>query len=201
MKIIVTRGTGEHDFTIPARNKLQPNVLVYARPLDEASIAKVEDGVTCITAEDDRGHHCDILSLNQLNNMMARAEAQKKGCYDAIFIKDGLLTEASHSNVCIVKAGVIWTPAKNEFMIPGITRSLVLSRVAPTAGVTSIDDGAEPVRLDNMMDAEEVFLTNSQDGIVPVTAIDGKPIGDGKVGTVTRKIQEHYHHLMTDGLP
>lgn len=52
-----------------------------------------------------------------------------------------------------------------------------------------------------MMDAEEVFLTNSQDGIVPVTAIDGKPIGDGKVGTVTRKIQEHYHHLMTDGLP
>lgn len=125
----------------------------------------------------------------------------EKGCYDAIFIKDGLLTEASHSNVCIVKAGVIWTPAKNEFMIPGITRSLVLSRVAPTAGVTSIDDGAEPVRLDNMMDAEEVFLTNSQDGIVPVTAIDGKPIGDGKVGTVTRKIQEHYHHLMTDGLP
>lgn len=103
--------------------------------------------------------------------------------------------------MCIVKAGVIWTPAKNEFMIPGITRSLVLSRVAPTAGVTSIDDGAEPVRLDNMMDAEEVFLTNSQDGIVPVTAIDGKPIGDGKVGTVTRKIQEHYHHLMTDGLP
>lgn len=78
MKIIVTRGTGEHDFTIPARNKLQPNVLVYARPLDEASIAKVEDGVTCITAEDDRGHHCDILSLNQLDNMMARAEAQKK---------------------------------------------------------------------------------------------------------------------------
>lgn len=201
VKIIVTRGSGDHDFTIPSRNALRPNVLVYAKPISLDSIAKVQDGVKCITMNDDRGHHCDILSLNQLNNMMARAEAQKKGCYDAIFIKDGLLTEASHSNVCIVKAGVIWTPAKNEFMIPGITRSLVLSRVAPTAGVTSIDDGAEPVRLDNMMDAEEVFLTNSQDGIVPVTAIDGKPIGDGKVGTVTRKIQEHYHHLMTDGLP
>lgn len=200
MKIIATRGTGEHDFTIPARNKLQPNVLVYARPLDEASIAKVQDGVTCITAEDDRGHHCDILSLNQLDNMMARAEAQKKGSYDTIFIKDGLLTEASHSNVCIVKAGVIWTPATNEHMIRGITRSLVLTRVAPTAGVTSIDDAADPVKLEDTMNAEEVFLTNTQDGIVPVLSIDGKKIGSGEVGPVTRKIQEHYAHLMKDGL-
>lgn len=201
VKIIVTRGEGDHDFTIPSRNALRPNVLVYAKPIDLDAIAKVQDGVKCVTMADDRGHHCDILSLNQLNNMMARAEAQKKGCYDAIFLKGDLLTEASHSNVCIVKAGVIWTPSKNEYMIPGITRSLVLSRVAPTAGVTSIDDGADPVRLTNMMNAEEVFLTNTQDGIIPVLSIDGKPIGDGKPGTVTRKIQQHYAHLMTDGLP
>lgn len=201
VKIIVTRGEGDHDFTIPSRNALRPNVLVYAKPIDLDAIAKVQDGVKCVTMADDRGHHCDILSLNQLNNMMARAEAQKKGCYDAIFLKGDLLTEASHSNVCIVKAGVIWTPSKNEYMIPGITRSLVLSRVAPTAGVTSIDDGADPVRLTDMMNAEEVFLTNTQDGIIPVLSIDGKPIGDGKPGTVTRKIQQHYAHLMTDGLP
>ena len=201
VKIIVTRGEGDHDFTIPSRNALRPNVLVYAKPIDLDAIAKVQDGVKCVTMADDRGHHCDILSLNQLNNMMARAESQKKGCYDAIFLKGDLLTEASHSNVCIVKAGVIWTPAKNEYMIPGITRSLVLSRVAPTAGVTSIDDGADPVRLSDMMNAEEVFLTNTQDGIIPVLSIDGKPIGDGKPGTVTRKIQQHYAHLMTDGLP
>ncbi|WP_303142489.1 aminotransferase class IV [uncultured Dialister sp.] len=201
VKIIVTRGEGDHDFTIPSRNALRPNVLVYAKPIDLDAIAKVQDGVKCVTMADDRGHHCDILSLNQLNNMMARAEAQKKGCYDAIFLKGDLLTEASHSNVCIVKAGVIWTPAKNEYMIPGITRSLVLSRVAPTAGVTSIDDGADPVRLTDMMNAEEVFLTNAQDGIIPVLSIDGKPIGDGKPGTVTRKIQQHYAHLMTNGLP
>lgn len=201
VKIIVTRGDGDHDFTIPSRNALRPNVLVYAKPIDLDAIAKVQDGVKCVTMADDRGHHCDILSLNQLNNMMARAEAQKKGCYDAIFVKDGIVTEASHSNVCIVKAGVIWTSPRNEFMIPGITRSLVLSRVAPTAGVTSIDDGADPVKITDMMNAEEVFLTNTQDGIIPVLSIDGKPIGDGKVGTVTRKIQQHYAHLMTDGLP
>ena len=201
VKIIVTRGDGDHDFTIPSRNALRPNVLVYAKPIDLDAIAKVQDGVKCVTMADDRGYHCDILSLNQLNNMMARAEAQKKGCYDAIFVKDGIVTEASHSNVCIVKAGVIWTSPRNEFMIPGITRSLVLSRVAPTAGVTSIDDGAEPVKITDMMNAEEVFLTNTQDGIIPVLSIDGKPIGDGKVGTVTRKIQQHYAHLMTDGLP
>ena len=201
VKIIITRGAGDHDFTIPSRNALRPNVLVYAKPVNLDNIAKVQDGVKCVTMEDDRGHHSDILSLNQLNNMMARAEAQKKGCYDAIFLKDGILTEASHSNVCIVKAGVIWTPAKNAYMIPGITRSLVLSRVAPTAGITSIDDGAEPVRLEDMMNAEEVFLTNTEDGIIPVLSIDGKPVGDGNVGVVTKKVQQHYAHLMTDGLP
>ena len=201
VKIIVTRGQGDHDFTIPARNKLRPNVLVYAKPINLDAIAKVQEGVQCVTMADDRGHHCDILSLNQLNNLMARAEAQKKGAYDAIFIKDGLLKEASHSNVCIVKAGVIWTPATDEYMVRGITRSLVLTRVARTAGVTSIDDPAEPVKLSDMMNAEEVFLTNSEDGIVPVISIDGQPIGDGKVGTVTKKIQEHYAHLMKDGLP
>ena len=200
VKIIVTRGEGDHDFTIPSRNALRPNVLVYAKPIDLDAIAKVQDGVKCVTMADDRGHHCDILSLNQLDNMMARAEAQKKGSYDTIFIKDGLLTEASHSNVCIVKAGVIWTPATNEHMIRGITRSLVLTRVAPTAGVTSIDDAADPVKLEDMMNAEEVFLTNTQDGIVPVLSIDGKKIGSGEVGPVTRKIQEHYAHLMKDGL-
>lgn len=201
VKIVVTRGSDDHNFTIPSRNALHPNVLVYAKPIDLESIAKVQGGVKCITAPDDRGHHCDILSLNQLNNLMARAEAQKKGAYDTIFLKDGLLTEASHSNVCIVKAGVIWTPATNEYMVKGITRSLVLTRVAPASGVTSIDESAEPVRLEDMMNAEEVFLTNSQDGIIPVLSIDGKPIGDGLVGNVTKKIQEHYAHLMEDGLP
>ena len=201
MKIIVTRGTDDHNFSIPARNALKPNVLVYAKPINLESIAKAQLGVTCTIMEDDRGHHSDILSLNQLNNMLARAEAQKKGSYDAIFIKDGLLTEASHSNVCIVKAGVIWTPATNEHMIRGITRSLVLSRVAPAAGVTTIEETVDPVKLEDVMNAEEVFLTNSIDGIIPVLAIDGKPVGDGKIGNVTKKIQEHYAHLMSDGLP
>ena len=201
VKIIVTRGSDDHNFTILARSALQPNVLVYGKPIDLNAIEKVQSGVNCITLDDDRGHHCDILSLNQLNNMMARAEAQKKNCYDAVFIKDGLLTEASHSKVGIVKAGVIWTPATNEHMIRGVTRSLVLTRVAPSAGVTSIDESSEPVRFEDMMTAEEVFLTNSQDGIIPVLSIDGNPIGGGKVGDVTQKIQEHYAHLMEDGLP
>ena len=128
VKIIVTRGQGDHDFLIPARNQLRPNVLVYAKPISLDAIAKVQDGVKCITMKDDRGHHCDILSLSQVDNLLARQDALKQGCYDGIFIRDSLLTEATHSNVLIVKAGVIWTPGTNEFMTRGITRSLVLSR-------------------------------------------------------------------------
>ncbi len=201
VKIIVTRGSGDHAFTIPRRNALEPNVLVYAKPINLEEIEKVQNGVSCITAIDDRGHHSDILSLNQLQNLMARAEAEKQDAYDTIFIKDGLITESSHSNVCVVKAGVIWTPPLNEYMVRGVTRSLILTRVAPSAGVTSIDDSSEPVRLEDMMNSEEVFLTNTQDGIIPVLFIDGKSIGTGQVGEVTKKIQEHYAHLLKDGLP
>lgn len=201
VKIIVTRGDGDHDFTIPARNALSPNVLVYARPMDVSAVEAVQSGVSCISMEDDRGHHSEILSLNQMNNLMARAEAMKKGCYDAIFFKDGILTEASHSNVCIVKAGVIWTPAIDEHTVRGVTRSLILTRVAPTAGVTSIDEKTDPITKEDLMQAEEVFLTNSQDGVIPVLTVDGAPIADGKPGNVTRKMQLHYAHLMEDGLP
>ena len=201
VKIIVTRGQGDHDFLIPARNQLRPNVLVYAKPISLDAIAKVQDGVKCITMKDDRGHHCDILSLSQVDNLLARQEALKQGCYDGVLIRDDLLTEATHANVLVVKAGGVSAPGSHKSMTRGITRSLVLSRVAPTAGVTSIDDAADPVRLEDMMNAEEVFLTNSQDGIIPVLSIDGKPIGNGEVGPVTRKIQQHYAHLMSDGLP
>ena len=96
VKIIVTRGQGDHDFLIPARNQLRQNVLVYAKPISLDAIAKVQDGVECITMKDDRGHHCDILSLSQVDNLLARQEALKQGCYDGIFIRDGLLTEATH---------------------------------------------------------------------------------------------------------
>ena len=65
MKIIVTRGSDDHNFTIPARSALQPNVLVYGKPIDLNAIEKVQSGVNCITLDDDRGHHCDILSLKQ----------------------------------------------------------------------------------------------------------------------------------------
>ena len=66
------------DFLIPARNQLRPNVLVYAKPISLDAIAKVQDGVKCITMKDDRGHHCDILSLSQVDNLLARQEALKQ---------------------------------------------------------------------------------------------------------------------------
>lgn len=200
LKIIVTRGDGDHEFTIPSRNKLRPNVLMYVAPIDLEKIAEIQKGVDCITMKDNRGPHCNILSLNQLDNMMDRAEAQKKGCYEAIFTRDNLVLDATHSNVCIVKAGVIWMPPVRDDLLHGITRSLVLRRVAPTAGITAIDDSVEPITLDTLKEAEEVFLTNPEDGIIPVLHIDGEQVGDGKVGPVTAQIQDHYAKLMRDGL-
>lgn len=201
--LVVTRGAGPHDFTIPGRMAMKPNTLVYALPLDPDAIAKVQSGVSCVTMDDTRWPHCDILSLNMLPNIMDRAAAQKKGAYDAIYFRDGLVTEATHSNVFIVKDGVIWTRKADAYMLKGITRQLIFTRVAPTCGVTLIEPEQENqlITRERMLSSEEVFLTNSEAGVIPVLSIDGQPIGDGKIGKVTASLQEHYQHLLEDGLP
>lgn len=201
--LTVTRGAGPHEFGIPGRMAMKPNTLVYARSLDMAAVEKAQQGVACVTMDDTRWPHCDILSLNMLPNIMDRAAAQKKGAYDAIYIRDGLVTEATHSNLFIVKDGVIWTRKADNFMLKGITRQLIFTRVAPTCGVTLIEPEQENqlVTKERMMSAEEVFLTNSEAGVVPVLSIDGQPVGDGKIGKVTANLQKHYLHLLEDGLP
>ena len=203
LMLVVTRGAGSHEFTIPGRMALKPNTLVYARPLDTEAIAKVQSGVSCITMEDTRWPHCDILSLNMLPNIMDRAAAQKKKAYDAIYFRDGLVTEATHSNVFIVKDGVIWTRKADAYMLKGITRQLIFTRVAPTCGVTVIEPEQENqlITKERLLSAEEIFLTNSEVGVIPVLSVDGQPIGDGKVGRVTANVQKHYLHLLEDGLP
>lgn len=201
--MVVTRGAGPHDFTVPGRMALKPNTLVYARNLDMADIEKAQQGVSCLTMEDTRWPHCDILSLNMLPNIMDRAKALKKKCYDAIYVRNGLVQEATHSNLFIVKEGVVWTTAPSEYMLKGITRSLIMDRVAPTAGVTVIEPDApqQLITPERLASAEEVFLTNSAAGVIPVLQINGKPVADGKIGKVTANLQKHYLHLLEDGLP
>lgn len=203
LMLIVTRGAGAYDFTIPGRMALKPNTMVYARPIDTDAVAKAQQGVSVVTMEDTRWPHCDILSLNMLPNIMDRAQAQKKGAYDAVYVRDGLVTEATHSNVFIVKDGVIWTTRADHTLLKGITRQLVLTRVAPSSGVTVIEPEQDNqlITRDRLASAEEVFLTNSEAGIIPVLSIDGQPVGDGSVGKVTANLQKHYLHLLEDGLP
>lgn len=203
LMLVVTRGAGAHDFTVPGRMAMTPNTLIYGREMDMEAVETVQKGISCITLPDERWPHCDILSLNMLPNIMDRAKALKKKAYDAIYVRDDLVTEATHSNLFIVKNGVIWTPKADNRLLKGITRQLIFTRVAPTCGVTVIEPEQENqvITKDRLYDAEEVFLTNSAAGVIPVLSIDGKPIGDGTVGKVTANLQKHYLHLLEDGLP
>lgn len=203
LMLVVTRGAGEHDFTVPGRMALTPNTLVYGRTLDMEAVETAQKGVSCITLPDERWPHCDILSLNMIPNIMDRAKALKKKAYDAIYVRDGLVTEATHSNLFIVKDGVVWTTKADNHLLKGITRQLIITRVAPTCSVTVIEPEAEHqlITRERLESAEEVFLTNSMAGVIPVLSIDGKPVADGKVGKVTAALQKHYLHLLEDGLP
>lgn len=196
--LLVTRGGGERRFLIPRRNEQNPNVLIYARSVDTDAIQKVQDGIACITAEDDRWLHCDILSIQMVANLMARTAALKKGAQEVVYVRDGQVTEGSKSNLFVVKGGVAWTPPESHKMLKGVTRQLVITRVAPTSGVTVIE---KEIDRQLLSEADEVFMTNSECGIMPVLQIDRKPVGDGQKGRVTEKIQLHYDKLLEEGLP
>ena len=129
---------------------------------------------------------------------MTRTAALKKGAEEAIYLRGDQATEGTRSNLFIVKNGVIWTPPESHKMLKGVTRQLVIARVAPTSSVTIIEKEIDRKLLS---EADEVFMTNSECGIMPVLKIDGQPVGDGKKGKVTAAIQLHYNKLLEEGLP
>jgi branched-chain amino acid aminotransferase len=133
-----------------------------------------------------------IKSLNYLNNILAKIEANNSGCEEAIMLNaEGFVAECTGDNLFIVKAGKLFTPPLSAGALYGITRGTVMD-IAKEEGY----EVSEPnlTRYD-LFNADECFLTGTGAEIIPVTKIDGRVIGDGKPGVVTRKLENRYHAL------
>jgi D-alanine transaminase len=185
--IQVTRGVPpKRDHVIP--KGLAPTVFMMCQPLSTPSREAIENGVACVTAPDFRWEKCHIKSTSLLGNVLARQISADAGATETILVRDGFVTEASSSNVFVVKNGVVAAPPRDHLILLGITYDL-LTRLAEE-GKVALE--IRPIAEAELRAADEVWLSSSTKEVLAVTAIDGKPVGSGKPGPVFRRMHALY---------
>src|ERR1700761_3785404 len=181
----VTRGAeyGRNHAPLP---KIPRTVFAFCAPLPSTSAAVLENGVSCVTAQDTRWAQCDIKSVSLLANVLLRQLAVDADAAETILLRDGELMEASSSTVHVIVGGVILSPPNSRKILPGTTRS-AMEEVAARAGVPF---RSTPISESQLRSADEVWISAATREVQSVTAIDGKPVGTGKPGPVWRKIND-----------
>jgi D-alanine transaminase len=186
----VTRGAAyrTHQFPPPGT---PPTVYMSATPFAPASAAQAE-GVAAITQPDLRWGRCDLKTVNLLPNVLAKQHAVEAGATEALLVREGVLTEGSHSNVFALIGGMLRTHPASPRILGGITREIIL-RLAEEAGVPVEET---PVQMTELGAAEEIFLTGTTTDVMPIRQIDSRPVGTGRPGPVTRMLQDAYAATM-----
>ena len=182
----VTRGAAKrvHAFPLPP---VEPTVYAYAWSFNPAK-EKISQGINTILRNDPRWNRCDIKSISLLPNILYFQEAVETGSMECIFIKDGMMTECAHSNVFFVIDGKIFTHPECESILSGVTRKNFI-RIAHEAGISVFEI---PVSANRLNEVNEAFITNTSFEIAPVVAIDGKPVGHGVPGPVTKLLRDRF---------
>jgi D-alanine transaminase len=182
----ITRGWAPRAHAFP--DTVVPCLTMTIRP-SSINAAQWDTGVGVVAVPDERWLRCDIKSLNLLGNILAKQKAKEASCYEAIMIRDNMVTEGSSSNFVIVKDGVLWTYPVGNLILKGVTRTRVLEEIVPANGLAVLE---KAFTLDFAKKADEAFLTGTTTEIMPIVTIDGQPVADGKVGPITKKIQKGY---------
>ncbi|HUH13136.1 MAG TPA: aminotransferase class IV [Longimicrobiales bacterium] len=186
--IQATRGAPPKRAHAFPQGEIAPTIYISAYAHPRPGPDTFGNGVECVTVSDTRWSRCDIKSVSLLANVLANQFAHERGAFEALFVRDGVVLEGSHSNLFAVYDGALLTYPASNYTLPGITRSLVLE-VAAELGI--------PVRLgpileDRLMAADELFLSGTTTEVMPVVRVDGEDVGDGRPGAVSRRLQQAY---------
>jgi D-alanine transaminase len=188
--IQVTRGETERAHFYP--DDLSPTALAYTRRFRFPDAEKKERGIRVITLPESRWAHCNVKSTNLLANALAKKKAQRAGAEEAIFIEtDGDVREGAGSSFFIVREGRIVTHPTTQCILPGTVRDEVIS-IAFGARIR-VDE--RPITEHELYSLDEAFITSTTQGVMPVTRIDGRVIGNGRRGEITRQLQEELDRL------
>ena len=159
-----------------------------ATPLVNPPREQVENGAVAVSAPDFRWMRCDIKSISLVGNVLLRQVSAGVGAAETILFRDGMLTEASASNVFVAKGGVLAAPAKSALILPGITYDVIVE-LAQADGM--------PLELRQVSEAEvrgadEVWVTSSSKEVLAIVRLDGQPVGDGRPGPLFRRMYRLY---------
>ncbi len=167
---------------------LTPTTVAMLLPATPVPPHWLTRGSSAITVADQRWAMCYIKTTMLFVNTAAKSQAGAAGADDAIFVRDGFVTEASAANVFAVFGGVLWTPPKSNYILHGITRELVIE-IAGELGMPLVEG---PISAAKFAQADEIFITGTAQELVPVTQLDGKQVGNGVPGPVWDRLFKQY---------
>lgn len=185
----VTRGVAKRDHAFP--KGVEPTVFMMSNPLTNPLAEQVEKGAAAVSAEDNRWLRCDIKSISLIGNCLLRQLSAEAGAAETILFRDGRLTEASASNVFIVKRGVIQSPPKSNLILPGITYDVVVELARANGLPLELRDIPEAY----VRAADELWVTSSSKEVLAIVELDGKRVGDGRPGPVFRRMFQLYQEF------
>lgn len=191
----VTRGVAPRDHVMPPG--LTPTVFMMVNPMKPPGAEMRHKGVACVTARDFRWERGDIKSTSLLGNVLARQISADHGAMETIMFRDGFLTEASGSNVWVVHEGALLGPPKSEHVLEGI-RVELLRELCEDCGVAY---NLRPIPEADVLSADELLISSATKEVLPVTLLDGQPVGHGalrgKPGPVYARLHEAYQRAKT----
>ena len=185
----VTRGVAKRDHAFP--EGVEPTVFAMSNPLVNPPAELVDKGAVAVSAVDNRWLRCDIKSISLIGNVLLRQVSAGVGAAETILFRDGVLTEASASNVFVVRNGLVLSPPKSNLILPGITYDVVVEIAAELKIPVEFRD----VREAEVRAADELWVSSSSKEILAIVELDGKPVGDGKPGPVFRRAWQGYQEF------
>ena len=186
----ITRGSAPRTHSFPPANS-PATMLVMASPF-APSDARFS-GTSVITQPDIRWLRCDIKTIQLLPNVLARQAATEAGASEAIFVRDGLITEGTHTTVCAMIDGELRTHPANHLVLPGVTREIVLD----LARAQGLPVREEAISIAELPYADELFLTGTTTDVTPIVAVDGRAVAGGAPGPMARMLLDHLLKVMS----
>jgi D-alanine transaminase len=185
----ITRGAAPRRHAFPA-DDTPPTVYATASP-SHPSVEKMTHGIKVILVPDMRWTRCDIKSISLLPNVLANQQAKERQVEEAVFVRDGAVTEGSHTNVGAVFKGTIVTYPKSHYILSGITRQVVIE----LCHQLNIPVKEFPILVDHLPKADEMMLMSTTSEITPIVQVDDWTVGNGKPGPVTVRLQQAFQEL------
>jgi len=184
--IQVTRGVAKRDFAFPAG--IRPTVFAMTTPFQRPGAKLRDEGLHAVTREDERWARCDIKSVSLLGAVLARQFAVDHGAQEVVQFRDGWLTEGSSSNVWVVKEGAVAGPPRDRRILEGIRYGLI----GEFCAAHSIAFAERRIPRAEVEAADELLLTAATREVLPITRLDGRPVGNGRPGPIYGRLRAAY---------